>query len=90
MGCVVCWLLCAAALLARAAANAEVLRVGTYNGIPGQYSSIQAAVNAAQPGDWILVAPGDYKTTGSSAPTRCVGHAGGRADGDAGRDTCGG
>jgi Right handed beta helix region len=26
----------------------------------GQYSSIQAAVNAALPGDWILVAPGDY------------------------------
>ena len=27
---------------------------------PGQYTTIQAAVNAAQPGDWILVAPGDY------------------------------
>jgi hypothetical protein len=61
-------LLCAAALLAPAA-NADVLRVGTYNGIPGQYTSIQAAVAAAQPGDWILVAPGDYKTTGSTAPT---------------------
>ncbi len=41
----------------------EVLRVGTYKGIPGQFKSIQAAVNAAKPGDWILVGPGDYKST---------------------------
>jgi|HubBroStandDraft_6_1064221.scaffolds.fasta_scaffold11791_3 hypothetical protein len=66
----VCGLLgvCAAAVIAPAA-NADVLRVGTYNGVPGQYSSIQAAVTAAQPGDFILVAPGDYKTTDSSAPS---------------------
>jgi hypothetical protein len=44
-----------------AAANANVLLVGTYNGVAGQYSSIQAAVDAAQPGDTILVGPGDYK-----------------------------
>jgi hypothetical protein len=50
------------------AAGARVLRVGTYHGIPGQYKSIQAAVNAAHPGDWILIAPGDYKTSSSSAP----------------------
>src|ERR1700729_471059 len=50
------------------AAGAKVLRVGTYRGIPGQYKSIQAAVNAAHPGDWILIAPGDYKTSSSSAP----------------------
>ena len=37
-----------------------VLLVGTYHGHAGQYDSVQAAVNAAQPGDWILVAPGDY------------------------------
>ena len=37
-----------------------VLLVGTYHGMAGQYSSIQAAVNAAQTGDFILVAPGDY------------------------------
>ncbi len=43
--------------------GAHVLLVGSYNGIPGQYTSIQAAVDAAQPGDWILVAPGDYKPT---------------------------
>jgi hypothetical protein len=66
----VCGLLagCAAILAAPAVANANVLLVGTYNGIPGQYTSIQAAVNAAQPGDWILVGPGDYKTTSSQAP----------------------
>ena len=46
--------------LGAAAANANVLLVGTYNGVAGQYSSIQDAVNAAQPGDWILIAPGDY------------------------------
>jgi len=38
----------------------QALLVGTFNGIPGQYATIQDAVNAAQPGDWILVAPGDY------------------------------
>jgi hypothetical protein len=53
-------------------AAARVLRVGTYKGIKGQYKSIQAAVDAAKPGDWILVAPGDYKTTSSRAP---AGHA---------------
>jgi hypothetical protein len=40
--------------------SSTVLLVGTFQGKAGQYSSIQAAVNAAQPGDWILVAPGDY------------------------------
>jgi hypothetical protein len=49
------------------AGGVRVLRVGTFDGIPGQYSSIQAAVNAAQPGDWVLVAPGDYHETGSDA-----------------------
>ncbi len=37
-----------------------VLLVGTYHGKTGQYTTIQAAVNAAKSGDWILVAPGDY------------------------------
>jgi pectin methylesterase-like acyl-CoA thioesterase len=37
-----------------------VLLVGTYHGHAGQYTSIQAAVDAAQPGDYILIAPGDY------------------------------
>lgn len=40
-----------------------VLLVGSYHGHAGQYSSLQSAVNAAKPGDYILVAPGDYHET---------------------------
>ena len=36
---------------------------------PGTYKTIQAAVDAAQPGDWILVAPGDYHETGRRRAT---------------------
>jgi hypothetical protein len=58
------------ALLAAApVAAGKVLLVGTYHHIHGQYGSIQAAVDAARPGDWVLVAPGDYKTTSSRAPS---------------------
>ncbi len=56
------------ALGSAGAASARVLLVGTYKGIHGQYESIQAAVDAARPRDWILVGPGDYKTTSSRAP----------------------
>jgi len=45
---------------ATAVTASRVLLVGTFAGHAGQYQSIQSAVNAAQPGDWILVAPGDY------------------------------
>jgi hypothetical protein len=51
-----------------ASATAKVLRVGTYHGVKGQYRTIQAAVSKAKPGDWILVAPGDYKTTKVRTP----------------------
>jgi pectin methylesterase-like acyl-CoA thioesterase len=51
-----------------ASAVGKVLRVGSYHGIKGQFSSIQAAVDAARPGDWILVGPGDYKTSHISVP----------------------
>jgi hypothetical protein len=54
---------CLLLVVLAASASAKVLRVGTYHGIKGQYKTIQAAVNAARAGDWILVAPGDYKTT---------------------------
>ncbi len=40
--------------------SGNVLLVGTFHGHAGKYTSIQAAVDAARPGDWILVAPGDY------------------------------
>lgn len=45
----------------------HVLLVGTFHGHAGQYTTIQAAVNAAKPGDWILVAPGDYHETADSS-----------------------
>src|SRR5690348_13118142 len=51
-----------------AAASAKVLRVGTYKRIHGTFKSIQAAVNAAKPGDWILVGPGDYKEHSGKTP----------------------
>jgi hypothetical protein len=57
-----------AAVVIAPAAGARVLRVGTYKGIPGPYHSIQAAVDAARPGDWILVGPGDYKTKSVRTP----------------------
>jgi hypothetical protein len=38
-------------------ATAKVLRVGTYKGIRGQYTTIQAAADAARRGDWILIGP---------------------------------
>ncbi len=47
-----------------AASSVHVWRVGTWNGVAGQFTSIQQAVNRAQPGDWILVAPGDYHENG--------------------------
>jgi len=52
--------LTACSATAASAASSRVLRVGTYKGVPGPYSTIQAAVTAPRPGDWILVAPGDY------------------------------
>ncbi len=59
--------ICGAAAIAQTA-SASVLLVGTYKGIRGKYSSIQTAVNAAKPGDWVLIGPGDYRTTTSQAP----------------------
>lgn len=50
----------ACAAIAVPACAVSVLQVGTYKGIAGQYTSIQQAVNAARPGDWILIGPGDY------------------------------
>jgi len=45
----------------------RVLRVGTWRGIKGPYRDIQSAVDAAHPGDWILVGPGDYHERGDYA-----------------------
>src|SRR4051794_18455149 len=46
------------------AAAPRVLRVGSYHGIAGTYTSVQKAVLAAHAGDWVLVGPGDYKENG--------------------------
>lgn len=43
-----------------AAAGPRVLLVGTFSGHAGEYRTIQSAVDAARPGDWILIGPGDY------------------------------
>ncbi|TMB23355.1 MAG: hypothetical protein E6J71_03690 [Deltaproteobacteria bacterium] len=51
-------------VLSAGAASGAVLRVGTFQGQPGDYTSIQDAVDAASPGDWILIAPGDYHERG--------------------------
>jgi hypothetical protein len=65
---------------AAAAGGGKVLLVGSFRGHAGPYASIQSAVSAARPGDWILVAPGDYhetadKSGGSIDPAH--GYAGG-------------
>ena len=49
----------AAALALTGSASAKVLLVGK----KGDYKTIQSAVNAAHKGDWILIAPGDYRET---------------------------
>jgi hypothetical protein len=41
----------------------SVLLVGSFEGIPGKYTTIQSAVDAAHPGDYILIGPGDYHET---------------------------
>ena len=53
--------------------SARVLRVGTWHGVRGQFSTIQGAVLAARPGDWILVAPGDYKEQGYAGEVKPAG-----------------
>jgi len=59
-----------------AAATGQVLYVGKFHNIStpptSTFTTIQAAVNAAASGDWILIAPGDYHESGDSganAPT---------------------
>jgi hypothetical protein len=51
----------------------QVLRVGSFNGVAGEYATVQQAVDAAKPGDWILIGPGDYKETSSRAPVGAKG-----------------
>jgi hypothetical protein len=66
---------CIGAAIAASAvpATANVLRVGKFAGKTGGYATIQAAVNAASAGDWILIGPGDYKETGNLVPSGAKG-----------------
>ena len=57
-------------------ASPQVIYVGSFHNIATPpsttFSTIQAAVNAAKKGDWILIAPGDYHEvgdTGGNAPS---------------------
>jgi Right handed beta helix region len=59
---------CAATLLCAPSALARVFDVGTFEGKRG-VRTIQLAVEKAAPGDWILIAPGDYKETGDHVPS---------------------
>src|ERR1700739_2588697 len=69
-----CVLVLGGGCVARAAPfGPAVLLVGSYQGIPGQYSSIQAAVDAARPGGWVLVGPGDYTDAGNRVPPGAAG-----------------
>ena len=61
-------LLCTATF-ASAASASRVLRVGSAHGVRGQFKSIQAAVDAAKPGDWILIGPGDYHPANTRMPS---------------------
>jgi len=65
----------AASLWAAAPAGARVLLVDAspprhheHGAHPQRYSTIQDAVDAARPGDWILIAPGDYHERGDRSP----------------------
>ncbi len=53
-----------ATFTAPAFGKARVLLVGSWQGHRGQFTSIQAAVDHARPGDWVLVGPGDYHERG--------------------------
>src|SRR5690348_3654989 len=64
-----CCLIAALAGPVSVGASVKVFRVGTYNGVKGGYKTIQSAINAASPGDWILVGPGDYKEAATTVPT---------------------
>jgi hypothetical protein len=56
-----------------APAVAHVLRVGKFNGGGGGYATIASAVAKAEPGDWILIGPGDYKEAGNTIPAGAKG-----------------
>jgi hypothetical protein len=56
-----------------AARSARALLVGSYHGVKGRYRNLQAAIGAARPGDWILVGPGDYRSSANQKLPGAVG-----------------
>ncbi len=56
----------------RRPSRVRVLTVGSWHGRRGEFRSIQAAVDAARPGDWILVGPGDYHERGDRDPANAA------------------
>ena len=64
---------CALLLLAASTSAARVITVGIYHGKKARFQSIQAAIEKAKPGDWILVGPGDYKETATRVPAGAKG-----------------
>jgi len=55
----------AVSTLAASAPKPHALLVGTHHGKKGAYATIQAAVDAARPGDWVLIGEGVYKEQGA-------------------------
>jgi hypothetical protein len=51
---------CVAPSSATTPTGPQILRVGTWNGIPGNVNTLNAAIAQLKPGGWILLAPGDY------------------------------
>ncbi|HEX7353236.1 MAG TPA: hypothetical protein VF288_00190 [Mycobacteriales bacterium] len=74
---------CGAAANHSAAPTGHVLLVGTFHGHAGHYTTIQAAVDAAKPGDWILIAPGDYHAQADLSGKHAGGGSGGSGYGGA-------
>jgi hypothetical protein len=67
---------CLALLAAAAPATGAVLTVGTFNGKAGKFKSVAAAIDKARPGDWVLIAPGDYKESRTKAASGALADAG--------------
>ena len=61
------------AALAGAPSTPQVLRVGTWHGVAGTFTSVQQAVLKAHAGDWVLVGPGDYKENGYAGASEPAG-----------------
>ncbi|MGH9918945.1 MAG: hypothetical protein ACRD6W_08780 [Nitrososphaerales archaeon] len=54
--------------------DGRVLLVGTFHGLKGNFSTIQAAVDTAKKGDWILIAPGDYHEVADEPQAAATSH----------------